>query len=55
MKGLFFKPIKIFLSIVNAKKQKKNESKKRFVGLTEKYLKLEEYLKSLVTVRMLIL
>ena len=26
------------------KKNKKNKSKKRFVGLTEKYLKIEEYL-----------
>ena len=43
MKWLFFKPIKIFWSIVT-QKNKKNKSKKRFVGLTEKYLKIEEYL-----------
>ena len=50
MKWLFFKPIKIFRSIVTKKKQKnpkktkQNKSKKRIVGLTEKYLKIEEYL-----------
>ena len=43
MKWLFFKPIKIFWSTVTEKKQK-NKSKKTFVGLTEKYQKIEEYL-----------
>ena len=42
MKWLLFKPIKIFWLIVTQKN--KNKSKKRFVGLTEKYLKIEEYL-----------
>ena len=44
MKWLFFKPIKVFWSIVAQKNKTKNKSRKRFVGVTEKYLKTEESL-----------
>ena len=46
--NVFFKPIKIFWSIVTQKnktKQINKKSNKRFVGVAEKYLKVEEYLK----------
>ena len=33
-----------YLDQLTHKKTKQNKSKKRFVGLTEKYLKIEEYL-----------
>ena len=43
MKWFFFKPVKVFWSIV-AQRNKTNKSKKRFVGVAEKYLKTEECL-----------
>ena len=43
VKWLFFKPIKVFWSIV-AQKNKTNKSKKMFAGVTEKYLKTDESL-----------
>ena len=42
MKRLFFKPIKIFWSIVT-QKNKQKQSKKRFAAVTKKYLKIEYF------------
>ena len=42
MKSLFFSQSKYFDQLSLKKKTKKNKGKKRFVGLTKKYLKIEE-------------
>ena len=42
MKWLFFKPIKVFLINCRTEKHNKNKGKKRFVGVTEKYLKTKQ-------------
>ena len=43
MKWLFFKPIKVFWSIV-AQKNKTKTNVRKVAGVTEKYLKTEEFL-----------